>query len=184
MHTCSTMLIQSPSVWSLSCVTTCFTGCIRCILDLLCQEFDTNQVQQPSTFKNPLLSFSKDQSKNPWRQALLIDGVCVCVSLPWHGNKHDHHNLINQGKVVKSQTWLRYSSAAPSEFIIFCWLPFSVNEAVNRYLVKWMRRGVDVGLLWCVLLLWLTSCTLSNPFWILFISLCVVGCSSCAIQTP
>lgn len=36
------MLIQSPSVWSLQFVTTCFTGCIRCILDLLWQEFDTN----------------------------------------------------------------------------------------------------------------------------------------------
>lgn len=46
-------------------------------------------------------------------------------------------------KVVKSQTWLRYSSAAPSEFIIFCWLPFSVNEAVNRH-VNMLMENVRV----------------------------------------
>lgn len=46
-------------------------------------------------------------------------------------------------KVVKSQTWLRYSSAAPREFIIFCWLPFSINEAVSRH-VNMLMENVRV----------------------------------------
>ena len=40
--------------------------------------------QQPSTFKNPPPLVFQRPSKNPWRKALLVDGVCVCVSLPWH----------------------------------------------------------------------------------------------------
>lgn len=33
-------------------------------------------------------------------------------------------------KVVKSQQWLHATSVAPGDFIIFCWLPFAVSDAV------------------------------------------------------
>lgn len=33
-------------------------------------------------------------------------------------------------KVVKSQQWLHATSVTPGDFIIFCWLPFAVSDAV------------------------------------------------------
>lgn len=33
-------------------------------------------------------------------------------------------------KVVKSQTWLRATQCSPHDFVIFCWLPFSVPRSV------------------------------------------------------
>jgi hypothetical protein len=33
-------------------------------------------------------------------------------------------------KVVKSQHWLKATNVAPHDFIIFCWLPFAVPQAV------------------------------------------------------
>lgn len=33
-------------------------------------------------------------------------------------------------KVVKSQHWLRATHVTPFDFVVFCWLPFTVSEAV------------------------------------------------------
>jgi len=33
-------------------------------------------------------------------------------------------------KVVKSQSWLRFTQAMPTDFVIFCWLPYCVPEEV------------------------------------------------------
>lgn len=35
-------------------------------------------------------------------------------------------------KVVKSQAWLRATLVTPSDFVIFCWLPFAVSDAVSQ----------------------------------------------------
>lgn len=43
-------------------------------------------------------------------------------------------------KIVKSQTWLRFSSVSPHEFIIFCWLPFGVPDAVMAQVDTLMSR--------------------------------------------
>ena len=43
-------------------------------------------------------------------------------------------------KVVKSQTWLRFTATAPHEFIIFCWLPFQVADAVRHHVEILMER--------------------------------------------
>jgi len=50
-----------------------------------------------------------------------------------------------QTKVVKSQQWLRACRVVPHDFIIFCWLPFtipdSVAEETNR--LMWRVRELD-----------------------------------------
>ena len=43
-------------------------------------------------------------------------------------------------KVVKSQSWLRSSSIAPHDFIIFCWLPFEIPELVRSHIEELMSR--------------------------------------------
>mmetsp|Transcript_67401 Transcript_67401/g.82601 ORF Transcript_67401/g.82601 Transcript_67401/m.82601 type:complete len:269 (-) Transcript_67401:83-889(-) len=43
-------------------------------------------------------------------------------------------------KIVKSQTWLRYSSVSPHEFIIFCWLPFAMADSVRTHVETLMSR--------------------------------------------
>ena len=60
--------------------------------------------------------------------------------------------LISWGFMIQFDLCIFFhmgGSTTNQEFIIFCWLPFSVNEAVSRHLVRfntWMMgRGVDVG---------------------------------------
>mmetsp|Transcript_55840 Transcript_55840/g.133563 ORF Transcript_55840/g.133563 Transcript_55840/m.133563 type:complete len:274 (+) Transcript_55840:206-1027(+) len=43
-------------------------------------------------------------------------------------------------KVVKSQAWLRFTATAPHDFIIFCWLPFQVPDAVQHHVEMLMER--------------------------------------------
>lgn len=43
-------------------------------------------------------------------------------------------------KVIKSQSWLRFTQAMPRDFIIFCWLPFRVPEAVAAHATNLMER--------------------------------------------
>eukprot|EP00440_Ansanella_granifera_P030567 gb/GFBE01033203.1/.p2 GENE.gb/GFBE01033203.1/~~gb/GFBE01033203.1/.p2 ORF type:complete len:287 (-),score=68.56 gb/GFBE01033203.1/:55-915(-) len=43
-------------------------------------------------------------------------------------------------KVVKSQSWLRFTQAMPHDFVIFCWLPCSVPQAVSEYVEQLMER--------------------------------------------
>lgn len=43
-------------------------------------------------------------------------------------------------KVVKSQQWLCASHIVPHEFVVFCWLPFSVTETVVDYAYALMQR--------------------------------------------
>jgi len=43
-------------------------------------------------------------------------------------------------KVVKSQCWLRFTQAMPHDFVIFCWLPFQVPEAVVEHAETLMER--------------------------------------------
>lgn len=43
-------------------------------------------------------------------------------------------------KVVKSQQWLRNTRISPSEFIVFCWLPFSIDNAVAAHAHALMKR--------------------------------------------
>mmetsp|Transcript_37787 Transcript_37787/g.117443 ORF Transcript_37787/g.117443 Transcript_37787/m.117443 type:complete len:316 (-) Transcript_37787:60-1007(-) len=43
-------------------------------------------------------------------------------------------------KVVKSQQWLRVCHASPCDFVIFCWLPFSIPNAVADSAEVLMQR--------------------------------------------
>jgi len=43
-------------------------------------------------------------------------------------------------KVVKSQTWLRSTSSNPTDFVIFCWLPFTIPAFVAERADELMRR--------------------------------------------
>lgn len=43
-------------------------------------------------------------------------------------------------KVVKSQRWLSCAQAMPRDFIIFCWLPFSIPETVAEHAKLLMER--------------------------------------------
>jgi len=43
-------------------------------------------------------------------------------------------------KVVKSQSWLRFTQATPRDFIIFCWLPYSIPDAVAEHAKVLMER--------------------------------------------
>merc|ERR1711874_869421 len=43
-------------------------------------------------------------------------------------------------KVVKSQQWLRAVHSVPQEFIIFCWLPFSVAQSVVEHAEHLIQR--------------------------------------------
>jgi len=47
-------------------------------------------------------------------------------------------------KVVKSQSWLRATHTAPFDFVIFCWLPFSINCCVAERTHELMRRVQDL----------------------------------------
>merc|ERR1719416_278327 len=43
-------------------------------------------------------------------------------------------------KVVKSQAWLRASRTVPQDFIIFCWLPFTISDSVAEATSLLMQR--------------------------------------------
>jgi len=43
-------------------------------------------------------------------------------------------------KVVKSQQWLRATHVVPSDFVIFCWLPFQISEAAADQAYDLMSR--------------------------------------------
>lgn len=43
-------------------------------------------------------------------------------------------------KVVKSQAWLRATHTVPSDFIIFCWLPFPISSPVAQHVHELMSR--------------------------------------------
>lgn len=43
-------------------------------------------------------------------------------------------------KVVKSQSWLRATHTVPFDFVIFCWLPFSIPDSVAEHNHELMRR--------------------------------------------
>lgn len=43
-------------------------------------------------------------------------------------------------KVVKSQSWLRATHTVPFDFVIFCWLPFSIPEVVAVRTQELMER--------------------------------------------
>merc|ERR1712066_677609 len=43
-------------------------------------------------------------------------------------------------KVLKSQQWLRACHALPHDFVIFCWLPFSVSKLVESESYSLMQR--------------------------------------------
>jgi len=43
-------------------------------------------------------------------------------------------------KVVKSQQWLRAVHVVPQDFVIFCWLPFTVDELVTDHAQLLMER--------------------------------------------
>lgn len=49
------------------------------------------------------------------------------------------------GKVVKSQQWLRAAHVRPSDFVIFCWLPYAVPDIVGKSATELMQRinGLD-----------------------------------------
>lgn len=43
-------------------------------------------------------------------------------------------------KVIKSQSWLRFTQAMPSNFVIFCWLPHCVPQEVSEHAEFLMER--------------------------------------------
>jgi len=43
-------------------------------------------------------------------------------------------------KVVKSQQWLRASHIVPNDFVIFCWLPFTIPDTVAEHAEAMMER--------------------------------------------
>eukprot|EP00438_Fugacium_kawagutii_P025049 Skav224655 [mRNA] locus=scaffold4300:159714:160691:- [translate_table: standard] len=76
------------------------------------------------------------------------DGTLTCVQVVRvplvEGTEIDslQHTLTQTilCKIVKSQTWLRFSSVSPHEFIIFCWLPFGVPDVVMAQVEMLMSR--------------------------------------------
>jgi len=52
------------------------------------------------------------------------------------------HTMLT--KVVKSQQWLRASHVVPQDFVIFCWLPFSVEQEVVDRAEALMERVRDL----------------------------------------
>lgn len=66
------------------------------------------------------------------------DGTLTCVQvvrvplLPG-SSVSDMQESLSQTvltKVIKSQQWLRFTQARPKDFVIFCWLPYSIPENV------------------------------------------------------
>lgn len=47
-------------------------------------------------------------------------------------------------KVVKSQQWLRISHVSPEDFVIFCWLPFTIPIDVAQNAEELMERVQDL----------------------------------------
>lgn len=76
------------------------------------------------------------------------DGTLTCVQVvrvPLVSGADDaslQHTLTQTilSKIVKSQTWLRFSSVSPHEFIIFCWLPFAVEDSVRSHVETLISR--------------------------------------------
>jgi len=76
------------------------------------------------------------------------DGILTCVQVvrvPIVSglSPEDMQETIAQTvltKVVKSQHWLRASNVTPTEFIIFCWLPFPIPDAVAGDAETLMQR--------------------------------------------
>lgn len=69
------------------------------------------------------------------------DGALTCVQvvrvplvpeLNLHGMQETLARTITT-KVVKSQQWLRASHVVPHDFIIFCWLPFTISKSVAEH---------------------------------------------------
>lgn len=81
------------------------------------------------------------------------DGVLTCVQvvrvpLVAGMSVHALQETISQTvltKVIKSQRWLAFTEAAPGDFVIFCWLPFSVPNSVVEHVEALMHRirGLD-----------------------------------------
>lgn len=76
------------------------------------------------------------------------DGTLTCVQVvrvPLVSGADDaslQHTLTQTilSEIVKSQTWLRFSSVSPHEFIIFCWLPFAVEDSVRSHVETLISR--------------------------------------------
>mmetsp|Transcript_95748 Transcript_95748/g.166343 ORF Transcript_95748/g.166343 Transcript_95748/m.166343 type:complete len:258 (+) Transcript_95748:506-1279(+) len=76
------------------------------------------------------------------------DGALTCVQvvrvplvseLSLHGMQETLARTITT-KVVKSQQWLRASHVVPHDFIIFCWLPFTISESVAGHAELLMQQ--------------------------------------------
>lgn len=76
------------------------------------------------------------------------DGALTCVQvvrvplvfeLSLHGMQETLAQTI-MTKIVKSQQWLRASHVVPHDFIIFCWLPFFVQDAVAEHAENLMQQ--------------------------------------------
>lgn len=69
------------------------------------------------------------------------DGVLTCVQvvrvpLQFGFSLEETRGALSQtilSKVVKSQQWLRASNFVPHDFIIFCWLPFSIPDEIAKH---------------------------------------------------
>jgi len=76
------------------------------------------------------------------------DGDLTCVQvvrvpLVESADVHSMKNTLTQTvltKVVKSQSWLRFTQATPKDFVIFCWLPYMVPEEVTYDAEQLMQR--------------------------------------------
>mmetsp|Transcript_68841 Transcript_68841/g.165248 ORF Transcript_68841/g.165248 Transcript_68841/m.165248 type:complete len:338 (-) Transcript_68841:179-1192(-) len=76
------------------------------------------------------------------------DGALICVQvvrvpLTAQLSIEEMHESLAQTiitKVVKSQHWLRAWHSNPSNFIIFCWLPFEIPETVAREAEELMAK--------------------------------------------
>lgn len=81
------------------------------------------------------------------------DGALICVQvvrvpLLSELTPHEVHTTLAQTvltKVVKSQAWLQASQVVPNDFVIFCWLPFSISEEATANAEELMRdvRALD-----------------------------------------
>jgi len=75
-------------------------------------------------------------------------GVLTCVQVVRVPLVSEMNSLCMQetlaqillAKIVKSQTWLRATQCSPHDFVIFCWLPFSVPRSVVDSAEALMKR--------------------------------------------
>jgi len=91
-----------------------------------------SEVEMVRSFGGHLIPGTPDGMFESWEGALTCVQVVRAPLLPDMNLDEMCRCLANTVlvKVIKSQQWLRASHIVPEDFIIFCWLPFDIPQAV------------------------------------------------------